>query len=305
MKLYFALQYKRAYRTLKDGGIAPYLGFILIGSLFLGISNYLFFKVEQAAYLYVFITLSLVNLLGEQQKNEFLQLQFPITIYRQIRQVENMLLCTPFALFLLYQQQYLLALLTYLLSFLLAFFNKVRQPTVVIPSPFSRWPFEFTIGFRKAYPVFFLSYLLVIIAVLVTNFNLGIFGLLLNLGTCLIFYAPSEPRAYLDIYNYTPTQFLQHKLGVAFLYQTALTLPILLTLFCFFPDKYLFVLVFEVVGMLFLMVSVLGKYAYFPSTINIVASYLLALSFLLPPLLLFIIPAFYLKAKKNLETYLC
>jgi hypothetical protein len=41
--------------------------------------------------------------------------------------------------------------------------------------PFYKYPFEFTVGFRTNYFMFFITYFLAIMAIHVDNFNLGIF----------------------------------------------------------------------------------------------------------------------------------
>jgi hypothetical protein len=50
--------------------------------------------------------------------------------------------------------------------------------------PLYKYPFEFTVGFRTNYFMFFITYFLAIMAIHVDNFNLGIFSLILVFLSC-------------------------------------------------------------------------------------------------------------------------
>ncbi|MBK7030860.1 MAG: hypothetical protein IPH45_17355 [Bacteroidales bacterium] len=45
-----------------------------------------------------------------------------------------------------------------------------------IPTPFSKHPFEFAVGFRKTFLAWLFAYFLTIMAISVGNFNLGVFS---------------------------------------------------------------------------------------------------------------------------------
>ena len=72
----------------------------------------------------------------------------------------------------------------------------------------------------------------------------------------------------------------------------------------FFPEKIYIVLVLQLVGLLPLWASVLGKYIQYPSEINLISGFFIGLSVAITPLLLVIIPLFYSKAKNNLHPIL-
>jgi len=69
----------------------------------------------------------------------------------------------------------------------------------------------------------------------------------------------------------------------------------------FNPENALVVFTAELVGILFVITALLGKYAYFPSEINIIPGFTIAISIFFPPFLLVSLPYFYFKAVKNLK----
>ncbi len=304
MKFYFSLQYKRICRHIQAAGINPYLGLILILLLFFALSYAFFEKVPYPQYIYPFLAWSVVNAFGGIQRNEFLKNCFSEENFRQIRLTENLIAVTPFFLFLIYQQQYLLALSIHPIAAGISFFNKVNRFQVVMPTPFYKYPFEFTVGFRQYYWIFGITYLLTIISLVVGNFNIGAFSLLSVFLSCLGFYSKPEPLFYIWTHAATPAQFLKQKMGIAVLYSLLLSLPIFISLLFFYPENARIILLFEGLGMVYIFTVLLGKYAYYPSEVNVIPMVLISLSIFIPPISLAVIPYFYFKAKQNLQSIL-
>lgn len=88
------------------------------------------------------------------------------------------------------------------------------------------------------------------------------------------------------------------------LHSTFLSLPIFLLLVLFFSDKAFIVIVFEIIGILFVVMSLLGKYVSYPADINPTVGFTIGLTLLFPPLILLIIPYFYFQSKQNLQSIL-
>ena len=225
-------------------------------------------------------------------------------IMAKIRLIENLLVSTPFVLFLLYKQQYIIAFSVYAISSLLSLFNKVNRFDFVIPTPFFKFPFEFTSGFRKTFWIYLLAYILTYISISVDNFNLGIFSLIITFLTSMSFYFNQESIFYVWIHSSEPTGFLWEKIKIAVFYSILISIPISLSLIIFFPDRALIVIIFEILGVLFVLTSLLGKYAYYPLEISLIPGFAIGFSILFPPLLLAIIPYFYSKSKQNLGSIL-
>lgn len=304
LKYYFSLQCKRIYRLLQSTGIHPIIGGGVLLGLFIGVSYLLFQRIAYASYLYVLTAWSTANLLGEMHRNDFLKNTYSKANHQKIRLLENLILVTPFVCFLVYQQAYLESLILYFIGGMSAYFNQINRFRWVLPTPFYRFPFEFTRGFRQSYWVFGLCYALATISVNIGNFYMGAFSLILTLSTCWSFYAKPEPNFYVWIHAETPSSFLWKKIKIALFYTALISLPLLLALSLVFPEKAYVLLIFEAGGILYLIALLLGKYAYFPAEINISASVLLTISLFFPPFLIFLIPYLYFKSRKNLVEFL-
>lgn len=304
MKYYFTLQYKMLNRKIIEFGLPPTLGYLLAIALFIGLSFMLFLKVSFANYIYLAIALSSVTALSEDFRNDFLKSIFSNQEYLRIRFIENAILGIPFVLFFLFKQEWLLAFILPLTTGSLALFNFRNQLNYTIPTPFTKFPFEFIIGFRNTYYLFGLSYFLTLMAIQVGNFNLGIFTILLVFGVCLSFYAKPEEEYFVWIFSKNPQAFLFSKIWFALICATILVLPIIIGLMIFFSSNWWIVLIVLCAGYLYLITMVLAKYAAYPREINVPQAIIITLGVWLPPLLLGIIPFFYNKSIKNLYRWL-
>ncbi|MGB0929695.1 MAG: hypothetical protein ACPGVB_02890 [Chitinophagales bacterium] len=304
MKHYLHLQSKRLYRHLQSAGIHPLIGFSLLLFLFIALSEMLFLKLSFAAYLYPLFPVSLVNLFGKVQRNDFLKSTFSTPNYRKIRIAENLIVTIPFVLFLFFKQEFLIAFVILPIAVGLSFFNQINRFQFVIPTPFYRFPFEFTRGFRQYYWLFGLCYWIAVISTIVGNFNIGIFTLLFVFLSCLSFYGKPESEFYVWVHSAKPSQFLFQKIKICILYASYLSIPILILLAIFYPDKLHIILLAEFLGISYLITVLLGKYAYFPSEINLIPGFLITISLFLPPFLLIVIPFLFLRAKRNLQSIL-
>jgi hypothetical protein len=257
-----------------------------------------------AQYVYPILSLSLLNILGNVNRNEFLKNCYTIQKYKRIRFLENIIFATPFIIYLLFKQEFIIAALLFLIAGLLSLFNKINNFQFVIPTPFYKNPYEFIVGFRKAYALFLLSYVLTFISIYVGNFNLGVFALILVVLTCLNFYSKPEPINYLWVHAQTPKGFINNKIRVATFYFLILTAPIILSLSIFDIEKAYLLLIFNVFGILSIVVSLLGKYAFYPSEVNLAQGMLIGVSLIFPPLTLAIIPYLYKRSSQNLTQFL-
>lgn len=279
MREYFAIQYRLVNRHLTDFGLHPIAGYILMSIAFAGLSSYLFYAMEYAAYLYPLIAISLTTVTGEASRVGFLKQHFSRTDFLKIRFFENTLLVLPFMLFLCYRQEWIIAMGLFMFSNLLAILPFESTFNTTIPTPFYRYPFEFTAGFRKNFFFVLFAYFLLTMAILHDNVNLGIFSLMVLLFTCLSYYTSAESTVYVWIFSKTTIEFLLHKIKVALLYSTLMCIPALMALAWFFSGQLAFTLAVFALGLLYIIATLLGKYAFFPSTMNLVQGIVLAISF--------------------------
>lgn len=307
MKEYFKLQYTMNKRKLSDGSrpIVGYLIALLILLAFVGLSIYLFHLVPiYAPYLYVFVSLFFAAQLSEIKRNDFLKFHFENSQYRKVRILENVIITVPFAIFLLYKQEFYLIISLVVAAVLLALLNFKTTYNMVIPTPFYKKPFEFTVGFRNTFFMFPIAYAIVVIAIIVDNFNLGIFALLLVFLSVLTYYHKPEKVYFVWSHSLTATQFLIEKIKTAFLFSFCLCSPIILLLGIFYFENLGTLLLFLFLGYLYLTTLILAKYSDFPNEANPGVSIIIVLCLLIPPFLIVTIPFFAIQSTKKLNVFL-
>jgi hypothetical protein len=304
MVVYFLLQYKRLLRTLKDFGINPYLGFALGALAFFLLSNILFVKVAYSQLYYSLIALSGIFQLGEARRNEFLKTIYTKITYQNIRLLENLIIILPFAYFLIFKAFYTCALALIFLGLVCSFYTVSKNFSLIIPSPFHKRPFEFTTGFRKNFGIFAIIYAIIIIALSVNNFNLALLAYLSIYLVCLSFYSNAEPVFYVWVHSQESTIFLRNKIKTAVHYSLFVSLPTCILLTCFYPPKAFLIITVSLCGFLYVIISVVSKYANYPNQTTLLQSLIMSLGLVFPPLLLLLIPHFYFKSAKKLNTYL-
>jgi hypothetical protein len=304
VKQYLTLQYHLTNRKLTDAGILPILAYILLPVVFVGFSAYLFYKTEYAEPVYLLLALSVVGKHSDIRRNDFLRMCFGDTKQKQIRIAENLILALPFLGFLAWQQLFYSVLILIVLTMVLALVNFRTTLSFTIPTPFYKRPFEFAVGFRNTFYLFFAAYALTGIAVFVGNFNLGVFTMLLVFAVTLSFYVKPENDYYVWTYNNSPKWFLFDKIKTALLYSAFLALPIAMILGIFFSQNIPILLLFLLIGWSFLICMIVSKYAAYPDELNILQSVLLAMCIVFPPLLLVLIPYLFRKSEIRLSRLL-
>jgi hypothetical protein len=304
MKFYFQLQYKRLIRSLKDWGLNPVIGLILAVVGFTYISYQIFNRISYAQYVYPLLALISIFSLAQKTRNEFLKTVFSNNKYRKIRLIENLLLTVPFYLFMLTRHHYLQAVAMLIGAAGLSLYNDAGNWSVVIPTPFYKRPFEFLIGFRKNYLLLFLLYGVAVIAIVVNNYYLGMFCLTGTLLTCMGFYTVAEPVFYVWVHAQQAPGFLLAKIRTALIYSSCVCLPIALPFIFRYPSNAYIPLIVVFIGLLYVTMGVLGKYATYPHQGNLLQVLKLALGLIFPPALLILIPHFYRQSVQRLNAYL-
>jgi hypothetical protein len=304
MKEYFHLQYLRTNRTLRDAGLHPLLAYMVGLVAFVLISEYVFQKTEFAKYLVVLTCLSLLIKGSEKRRTDFLRSVFGDRIKRNIRILENLIVSLPFGAFLFYKNAFPEATLLLVAAIILAVFSFQTNFNFPIPTPFSKRPFEFLVGFRKTFFIYPIAYALTVIAINVDNQNLGIFSMMLIFLTSLTYFAKPEHEYYVWIHADTPRSFLKNKLFTATQYVFLPVAPILICLLIYYPNELGLTLVFFLIGLLFLWAVILAKYSAYPGEMNLPEGMLLAFSLYFPPILIAILPFFYYKSVNKLKPLL-
>lgn len=304
MKDYFLLQYKITTRKCKDAGVEPIVAGLIAAIAFVGFSMYLFTKTSFAAPVYLLVALSVTSKFADSKRNDFLKLCFGDSKHKTIRITENLLLTTPFLIFLLFKQQYIPAILLLVLAPLMALFNFNTTLSITLPTPFYKKPFEFIAGFRNTFYLVAGAWILTGIAITVRNFNLGIFAMLLVFAVTLGYYTQPENEYYVWVHALTARQFLFAKIKTALLHSTYLALPVALALGIAYPQHLIILLLFWLAGWAFLIFIILSKYAAYPDELNMTQAILLCLCITFPPLLLVLIPYLFYRSQHRLSRLL-
>ena len=304
MKDYFYLQFVMTNRKIKEAGINPLLGFVLSFVAFVLLSEYIFQKTEFAKYLVILTCLSLQFKLSEKNRTDFLLSTFGDNIKKKIRIFENVIVSIPFVAVLIYKNAFIEATLLLVIAIIIASFSFYTNFNFSIPTPFSKRPFEFSVGFRKTFFIFPVAYILTVIAINMGNLNLGIFSMMLIFLTSFSYFAKPEQEYYVWVHAETPKTFLKNKISTATKNASLLVVPILIILLIFYPIEFELILLFFLIGLLFLWTIILAKYSAYPGEMNLPEGMLIAFSIYFPPLLLAILPFFYNKSIKKLNVFL-
>ncbi|RJE70421.1 hypothetical protein [Reichenbachiella sp. MSK19-1] len=299
---YLLLQTKRANRYVREAGIHPMVIYVLLIGVFAFVSLLLLEQVEHGQMIYVGLGVFVVSAI---KPNERFLMQMAHRQVFWIRVFIGLILTVPFVLFLGFYGGYLeiggLLVMTWLLS--VKSFSPVFSSRVV-PTPFAQRPFEFMIGFRRSYLVLVLSFTLSLVSVYVDNFNVGLFSLSVVLLLILGFYSYTEPRYYVWNFAGSAQQYLRQKLCFLLINTMILIVPICMVLFIGFSEMYLGVVAVVVLGLLYIILAMLIKYAYLHRGLDVLKSILFVCCLFMPPLLLVLIPLIYAKALKNVTSTL-
>src|SRR5690625_2939239 len=304
MKNYFYLHFKMVNRKFSELGLEPFFGYLLMGAAFIGFSIFLFEQTEFSNFIYLLLAIFFIGKLSEDKRNEFLKLCFGQPQFSKIRMVENLLVSLPFLLFLMYKQEITFSLILILLSFLFAIVQLKTSTNLVIPTPFSKEPFEFCTGFRTTFFIYPIAYGLTIIAIAVGNFNLGIFAMLLCFAIGLMYYSKPEKEYFVWSFNRTPTEFLYMKIKTGIKFSTILVSPIFIALAIYDFHQITLLILFLIIGIAFICYGIIVKYANYPDQTQLIQAVFLMLSILFPPLLLIFIPYLFAKSKTRLSSFL-
>jgi hypothetical protein len=143
-----------------------------------------------------------------------------------------------------------------------------------------------------------------LISLFTGNAMLGLFGLAGAFLVSLHFYADTEPVFYVFTHAQSTGKFLQTKIKIAVRYASYIILPFAIPQLIVFPEEVYPLLVIILLGILYILVCLLAKYSDFPDQIKLNHMLKLTLGVVFPPALLFLIPYFYSRAKRKLNTYL-
>lgn len=304
MEYYFSLQYTRLKRWSEEIGVNPILGITISLFLFLFISKLLFLRTDLAKWIYPLLAISILINMSNKEHNRQLKIIYNQKKHNIIRIIENGIVALPFLLYLLYEKEFIMVLILSFAAILLAIISISNNFQRTIPTPFSKWPFESIIGFRKLFLLFGLLYFLIFKAIQVGNYNLGMVSYGALYFVFMAGYFKPEPKYFVWIFNDIPNGFFKRKIRDVFICSSILTIPALISLIFFLPQNFMIPIAISLVGFIFLISMIFAKYSAYPREMNLPQGILFALSLWFPPMLLFVIPLFYKRSKQNVAPIL-
>ncbi len=304
MKNYFRIQLRIFPRRIKQFGISPILFFILAPIILTVLGAWVYSKTLWAGYLIVAATLLWIAPLAAKERNEFLMFTFSITTYYTIRCIENLSCALLIVPWLLYFDDYALAGALVGLSILLALIRIQPFSSTRMATPFGDRLFEFAQGYRRYFVLYFLCLLIIAIAIYVDNFQMAIVFMAVLFLVMAHNYMQAEETYYVWCYAESVRSFMVRKLYTATLYAAAISLPIAGLLYFFFPENALVLILVTLLGLCFVVLMLLAKYAAYPERIGIPQGILIALSISFPVILPLIYWYFARQSHPRLKKYL-
>lgn len=300
MKDYFLLQKVIVERFLKGWGLAPWLVYVLVPVLFVAVSLLLIERTGYAAYIIAASSLTAYNWFSGRKRNDFLQLNFGKATFRQIRLLENGLVTLPFLLLFLSKGFWALALVQLLVGGAMTLRSGGGLSSFALPTPFSRHPFEFALGFRQFWWLLLIAVFLMVMGIRAENFELSAFAWFITVFGAMAFYQRPEPGFYVWVHSLTGKQLLNRKLLLGCSHLILLGLPFVVALLIFFPGQWLLIAGGQLLALLYLSLIITVKYTAYPDEVDIVKGFIIGAGVVLPPLLLFLIPYYYQQAVRRL-----
>lgn len=309
MKFYLLLELKRVSRKIRELGFNPIVVLLFL-SVALPLAGYtLISSLTVGSYLFSAVGVSMVLSFQTRKKRRFYSQIMPLKDVMFYSLIEALLVVSPFVLILSVCGKWTESVVITSLVVLNVLAHErdafsIKSRVLIMPTPFKNHPFEMIIGFRKVWMVYLILLLITTQAIEVDNYNLGLAVLIISAVVTLFFYSKPEPDYYVWIHRHKSHEFLILKLKQSVIGVTVLLVPQMMLLFLFFPDKIHLTCFGWFVGVLYMALGVFSKYAYYPNEMNVIQSISVALSILMPPLLLLAIPVFWTKANNRLKNTL-
>lgn len=304
MHYYFKLQLTRLHRRFRSWQLVPWFAWLVGTVLFVGLCALVLERGADYAWLIVIVCASTVARLSREARNDWLRGLFQPADYRRLRLLENAVITAPFTLMLLLWRHWLPAFITVLAAFLLSLYVSKRSGGRSWPTPFSDRPFEQATGIRRYWYLVPLYGYLLFQALWVGNYELGAFVLAVSWLTGLQTYATPEPLEMLRAYTMTPASFLWRKFRWGALQLLWWTLPVVLPLLLFFPERWWITLILMLLAFPNFALMLMLKYYRYPSEQSVMEGIIFAVSLFIPPVLPLSIHFYYRRATDRLYAML-
>ena len=298
---YIKLQLRLLKRRFVEAGFSALLFYPVILGLHVLLYHFVKAYPTWGAYSVSLINLQVLFTLSDFRRIDFLKTTFTKRDYYNIRLIENSIISSGSIIVLLISGHFVLAAVSIILCVGFLFTTTAFVWTRRIPTPFTKKPFEFIIGFRRTWLLLLILYSIAMLGAIFGNQNLALFGLFCICFCCMFYYDQPEPSMVLWNRSRTASQFLMYKIRRGLVQLSLLILPLMGGIVAFFPESYYKVLIVWFLGLFLIPFVICVKYAVFPRKINITEGSILALCLAFYPLVLALIPYYFYKAVSNLN----
>lgn len=305
MKDYFKLQYTLIKREVNDAGFPFFVMPLFVIAILFALTALLGRYPSWASYLIALIVAQLLFSLNGNERNDFLKNLYSRKRFVSIRLAENILIALPFLFLLTVYQQWLSLSFVLILVHLFPFLRGNLSTARAMPTPFTRQPFEFIVGIRSSWFTLLITHLVAAISLYVGNSNLTLFCLVVVILICGSFYYFTERELFVWEHSQSPRQFIFMKIKRGILNCSTLLLPIVFAFTFRFPTLVWILLIVYLFALSFICLIVCIKYAAYPRSIGLPEMTVLTFSCLFFPLIITLIPYYYIQATRKLKDYLC
>lgn len=298
---YFKLQVKILKRYIVEAGLPVFILYPALILLYTVLYQFVRLYPTWGAYLLVMANFQYLFSLSDFKRNDFLKTVFPKAVYYKVRILENVFISFGSLIILCLNGNYLIAVALLSFCILFIFTSAASIWKRSIPTPFTKKPFEFILGFRRTWLLLLLLYIISTIASTANNLNLILFCMFCICLCCIFYYQTPEPILVHWNQSRKATSFLHHKIGRAVAQLSLLLCPLLLLVAVCYPEELYKALIVWLLGIILIPFIISLKYAVFPRAINATEATVLSLCIIFHPLILAVIPYYYFKAVHNLK----
>ena len=301
---HFRIHRTRFERASLEFGLDPLVSYILIPILFLGLSFVWMSKDTLTQWTYIFPPAFVLFIISHPDRLQFYKQIYTKVIFSKIRWIENFLIAIPFLLFMLFKTLFLPLIVLLFITIVISIKDRNDWISIAMPTPFYRFPFEFTSGFRYSWILILGLYALAIISCFVGNEALGIFSVISLTLSSTVYYQYPETEYFVWIHNMDSKTFIIHKIKIAIGYTLLIVTPMLILVVFMWPSYALWTILGVLSALMFLATAIVAKYTMYPQFFNLPLVLVMSLGFVAPPLLLILFPILFNKAVKNLKPIL-
>ncbi len=304
MTYYYLIQYRRLCRRIRAFGLSPLAALILVLIGYIAIATVLYARSAYAPFILILLSLQIIWSYYHDQHLSLIETIYDRHQITHIRLITHSVLMLPAVIYTSMRGDFIAALMGMLIAAISALLPIPRLQSQKIPTPFRPYAFELIRGFRRYGWLLLIVIIVLYNAIRVDNFNLAAFCLAIPFLMTMSWYSEQEDAQFVWIYQLDSRAFLIHKIQSSLIGSLILSLPLAVANIYFFSAHWWHVCVIMLIGILYVTVHLMSKYAYYPGQMPIATGFLYGFALLLPPLPILFAISFYRRAIAKLDYFL-